>query len=374
MRIGLNLLYMLPGIVGGTETYAAGLLRGLSEIDTQDEFVIFVNMEGKDWPIMEVSNFSRVVCPVKATSRRQRYLFEQLRFPRLLAQHKIDVVHSLGYVTPFMAPCPSVVSILDIVYDYPGAFPFLKKQLLKALVVASAQRADHIITISEASRRQIVSRLHVPSEKTTVTLLATKAQKGGNDANWSGLSSKLGIRGNYLLAFSSLSPSKNIPMLLRVFAQLRTELTEDVQLILVGHPPRRGLPLRELTDSLGLHESVVFTGYLSDSDLALVLRHATVFVFPSLYEGFGIPVLEAMEAGVPVACARVASLPEVAGNAALLFEPTSIEEMTNVLSSMLTDSDLRNNLVGEGYKNVRRFSWTDTARKTLQVYRKVASP
>jgi glycosyltransferase involved in cell wall biosynthesis len=371
MRIGINLLYLIPDVVGGTETYASGLLHGLAKIDKEDEFIVFVNIEGKNWPIPDASNFARVVCPVRAIRRSRRYFYEQVRFPRLLAKHKIDVVHSLGYVTPLMSRCPSVVSILDIVYDYPGAFSFFKKQVLKLLVAASAKRAEHIITISEASCKQIVSRLHVRAEKVTVSLLAAKARKPNGEQEWAGLSSKLGIYDNYCLAFSSLSPSKNIPMLLKVFAQLRKELRKDVQLVLVGHQPSRGEPLRELTDSLGLNDSVVFTGYLSDDDLEQSLRHATVFVFPSLYEGFGIPILEAMAAGVPTACSRVASLPEVAGDAALFFDPISPDEMTRTLKYLLTNSNLRDELVVKGYKNLQRFSWTNTAAKTLQVYQKV---
>ena len=372
MKIGINLLYLLPGVVGGTETYAAGLLHGLAQIDQRDEFIVFVNRESATWPIPEAPNFSRVVCPVHATIRSRRYLFEQLRLPRLLAKYKIDVVHSLGYVTPLMAPCRSVVSILDILYDYPGAFSYLKKQLLKLLVVVSAQRAEHILTISEASRGQIVSRLHVRPEKVTVSLLASKTRKAGNEQNWAGLSSKLGICGDYLLAFSSLSPSKNIPTLLQAFARLRAGLSESVQLVLVGHQPKRGALLRKLTDSLGLHDSAVFTGYLSDDALALVLKHATVFVFPSLYEGFGIPILEAMAAGVPTACSNVASLPEVAGDAALLFDPTSLEEMIKALTCLLTNPSLRDELVAKGHQNVQRFSWANTAEKTLKIYQKVA--
>jgi glycosyltransferase involved in cell wall biosynthesis len=372
MKIGINLLYLLPGVVGGTEVYAAGLLHGLAKMDQENEFIIFVNRESATWPIPEKPNFSRVVCPVQAILRSRRYVFEQCLFPLLLAKHKIDIVHSLGYVTPLMAPCRSVVSILDIVYDYPGAFSYIKKQLLKLLVVASAQRAEHILTISEASREQIASRMYVRTGKVTVSLLAPKARKIGNEKNWADLSSALGICGNYILAFSSLSPSKNIPTLLQAFARLRTGLSKSVQLVLVGHQPMRGAHLRELTDSLGLQDSTVFTGYLSDDALALVLKHATVFVFPSLYEGFGIPVLEAMVAGIPTACSNVASLPEVAGDAALLFDPTSIEEMTEALTCLVTNPSLRDDLVAKGHKNVQRFSWANTAEITLKIYQKVA--
>ena len=373
MRIGLNLLYLLPVTVGGSETYASGLLNGLAQINREDEFIIFVNRESANWPFPAAPNFTRVICPVSAVSRTRRYLFEQFWLPRLVKEHHVELLHSLGYVQPLVLSCRSVVSILDIVYDYPVAIPFVKKQLLKFLVLASAQRADHIVTISKASRCQIVSRLKVQPEKVTVTLLAPKIRKPGDERNWPGLASQLGIRGNYLLAFSSLSPSKNIPLLLQAFVRLPTGLTENLQLVLVGHEPQRGASLRQMATSLGLRDQVVFAGYLSDDDLNLVLKHATVFVFPSLYEGFGIPVLEAMAAGVPVACSNAASLPEVVANAALLFDPHSLEEIMVALKRVLTTPALRDELVSKGYLNLERFSWKTTAEKTLEVHRRVAS-
>ena len=367
MRIGINLLYLLPGVVGGTETYAKCLLEELARIDDQNQYVVFVNRESQAWPLPE--GFARVVCPVNATSRPNRYLFEQLRLPFWLSRQKVDLVHSLGYVTPIVTPCPSVVSILDILYEYPGSHTFFRRQLLKLLVGASARFSNRIITISNASKEAIASRLHVGLDKVTVSLLAHKPRPAGDEAAWQGLKDQLGITGNYLLAFSSLSPSKNIPMLLSAFARFRQDTGATTQLALVGHPPKSGVPLRELVERLQLGGAVVFTGYLADEQLSSVLKHALAFVFPSLYEGFGLPVLEAMDAGVPTACSNAASLPEVAGDAALMFDPRSMDEMTHALARLLTDPSLREELVRKGHENTRRFSWRKTAEITLQVYR-----
>jgi glycosyltransferase involved in cell wall biosynthesis len=150
-------------------------------------------------------------------------------------------------------------------------------------------------------------------------------------------------------------------------------MPNKIQLVLVGHEPRRGTTLRELVYTFNLQDRVVFTGYLFDDDLALILKHAHIFAFPSLYEGFGIPVLEAMAAGVSVVCSNAASLPEVAGDAALFFDPTSLDEMTTTLKRLLINSNLRDELIAKGYKNVQRFSWVDTAGKTLEIYQKVVS-
>ena len=370
MRIGINLLYLLPGLVGGTETYAKCLLDALALVDDQNQYVVFVNRESRSWPLPE--GFERVVCPVDATNRASRYLFEQFRLPFLLSRNKVDLVHSLGYVTPFFTPCPSVVSILDIIYDYPGSYGFFRRQMLKLLVGASARFSNRIITISSASKYEIMSRLHVRRDKITVSLLSHKPREASGEFGQLGLTmDHLGIAGDYLLAFSSLSPSKNIPMLLSAFAQYRQDAGATTQLVLVGHPPKNGVPLRELVDELQLGDAVVFTGYLSDEQLSTVLRHALAFIFPSLYEGFGLPVLEAMDAGVPTACSNAASLPEVAGDAALMFNPRSLDEMTHALTRLLSEPTLREQLVRRGYENARRFSWRNTAETTLQVYRQV---
>jgi len=373
MRIGLNLLYLLPGRSGGTETYAAGLINGLAEVGSENEYIVFLNEESAAWPLPQLANFHRVICPVAATSRARRYFYEQLIFPRLIKQHRLDLLHSLGYVAPLLIGCPSVVSTLDIVYDSPGGYSFPKKQLLRYLVNSAARKAQHIVTISEASSQQIVSGLNVSPDKITVTLLAPRDRPAVAAAADRSVVDRLGVTGDYLLAFSSTSPNKNIPLLLETFSQLPSELSANLKLVLCGHEPLRGTPLRNLTDELGLQDRVLFTGYLSDEDLPKVLAHARVFVFPSLYEGFGLPILEAMQAGVPVASSNAASLPEVCGDAALLFDPRSPAALRSVLERLLTDRDLCAELIAKGYANLERFSWKFTAEGTLQVYRQVLS-
>ena len=366
MRIGLNLLYLLPGIVGGTETYAKGLLEGLAEIDQQNEYFVFVNRESETWPLPEAANFRRVVCPVRAVSRARRYLFEQLRLPFFIRPFNLQVLHSLGYMTPAFLPSGSVVTIHDLLYDYPA--PLLRRMLLRFFVTLSARSSDRILTGSEVSKKQIASRLGVPAEKIRVIPNAPK-DRTRRAADIEAIKRRLGLRDAYLMALSSFSPSKNIPRLLHALALLERAWPEDHRLVLAGHMPSRGTTLFAEVEKLGLGKRVVFTGYLPDEELIVLLRHASVFVFPSLYEGFGIPVLEAMEAGVPVACSDAASLPEVAGDAALMFDPLSVEAIAAAVMRLIDDPDLRADLIGRGHRNVARFSWRRAAEETLQVYR-----
>lgn len=372
MRIGLNLLYLLPGIVGGTETYAAGLIRGLAQIDKENEYFVFVNCEAAEWPLPDAPNFHRVVCSVKAISRTKRYLFEQFKLPFLVQSYQLQLLHSLGYVSPVFLPCKSVVSILDIIYDYPGSFA--RRQLLKLFAHISAHRTNGILTLSENSKRQIATHLHVSPQKITVTYLAPKIREESPGVTWTDVKKYLHLNDVYLLALSSFSPSKNIPRLLEALAMLQQELPENMKLVLAGHVPSKGALLLQQVERLNLVKKVIFTGYLSDEKLILLLQHATGFIFPSLYEGFGIPVLEAMAAGTSVACSNAASLPEVAGDAALLFDPLKVDEIAMTIRRLINEPDLRAALVRKGYQNVARFSWKTTAEKTLRVYKTLIGP
>jgi glycosyltransferase involved in cell wall biosynthesis len=366
MHIGLNLLFLVPGVVGGTETYAVSLLRSLAALDRANRYTVFVNAESGDSEWVRQENFTTVVCGVQARSRARRYAYEQTVLPRLALRYGVDVLHSLGYVSPLRLRCASVVTVHDLNYEaIPDSFTPLRRAVLQFFVPRGARRAETVLTLSEASRRRIVARLGVPESRVVVTPCAADRRPTSGDTDFAVLGARLGIDRPYVLALSSGSPHKNLARLLRAFARLTTD---RLQLVIAGHEPTRGESLRALADELRLGSSVRFTGYLSDHDLSLVRRHARVFVFPSLYEGFGIPVLEAMEAGVPVVASNVASLPEVVGDAGRLVDPRSVDDIAAGLREVVADEGLRQDLVQRGYQQLRRFSWESTARRTLEVY------
>lgn len=372
MRVAFNLLYLLPGRVGGTETYAAGLLNGLARIDRETRFLVFLNREAAEWPLPDAPNVSRVVCPVRAESRPRRYLFEQLQLPRLLAREKADLVHSLGYVGPVSSPCPAVVTIPDLNYRAFGeGMPFIRRWTLATFVRLSARRADRILTISEFARGEIETAFGLPPGRIVVTLLSAGDGPAVRTApeDRARRLARLGIRKPFLMAFSREAPNKNIPRLLEAFDHARTTGNLAHQLVLVGHPSegmRARLRLRR-------DDAVRSTGYVAAEDVTALLAEAEFLVFPSLYEGFGLPVLEAMAAGVPVACSRRASLPEVAGDAALFFDPLSVDSIADSIACLAGDGELRRSLRERGLCNVKRFSWEATASKTLEVYREVVA-
>jgi glycosyltransferase involved in cell wall biosynthesis len=367
MKIGINLLYLLPGVVGGTETYAAGLLHGLAQIDHEDEFVVFVNRESSKWPIPQAANFSRVVCPVWAGSRSRRYIFEQLKLPQLFAKHGIDIIHSLGYVGPLSTPCISIVTIHDLNFNrLKDTMPLTKRILLQFFSKQSARRADHVITVSDFSKKEICSVIKLNPDKITVTHEGPIRNTNINLLEkWGELNDQYGIHEPYVVAFGGGALHKNISSLIRAFDLIKDEFPHC--LVLIGHIPA---DVDLSTESIGADtgKRIITTGYVPEEDILPLLRHADLFVLPSLYEGFGLPVLEAQQAGVAVACSNAGSLPEVGGDGAFYFDAKSIESIAKAMRHCLEDKVLRSELIQKGQNNLNRFSWEKTASETLSVY------
>jgi len=368
MKIGINLLYLLPGVVGGTETYAAGLLRGFAEIDRQNGYCVFVNRESESWPLPQAVNFTRVVCPIRAAGRASRYLFEQVRLPRLLARYRIDVVHSLGYVGPLFAPCPSVVTIHDLNYIALGhTMPGTRRTALRFFSIQSAQRADRVITISDFSKKELCRTIKLDPGKTTVTHLgAMRSGASSSSVDWGELTRRYRIRAPYVVAFGGRTLNKNIPHLIRSFALVKEAFPHS--LVLIGHIPSN-VDLASETEEM--RDRITITGSVPEEHVLPLLGHADLFVLPSLYEGFGLPLLEAQQAAVAVACSTAGSLPEVGGDGAIYFDPASIEATADTIRRCLADATFRSQLILKGRENLARFSWEKTARETLSVYQDV---
>ena len=357
MKIGVNLLYLIPGFNGGTETYAAGLLEGFSGLGGDEEFFVFVSQEAASWPLPTHPRFRRVLCPVSANSRPRRYWYEQTVLPDLLKGQGVDLVHSLGYVGPLYPPCSSVLTIPDLNYkNFGDSMSNLRRWALAFFVRQAATRSQKIIAISEFACREIQHEFGFPASKMSVTYLAPRLRSEDNHdgAAPTGLDPAIPL----ILAFSNVSPNKNIPRLIEAFQQARQRYDLPHRLVLIGHRPAALPPSAE----------VHCPGYVDDAVVSQFFRQATMLVVPSTYEGFGLPVLEAMQHGIPVVCSRATSLPEVAGNAALYFDPYSVDEISSQIARVAGDLELQAELRDKGFRNLRRFSWETTARQTLAVY------
>lgn len=370
-KIGINLLYINPKLAGGSVTYALKLIKEIAILDAHNEYVIYVNKECKDINFDVGSNFTIRVLNFEYTSVYLRYFWEQLILPFYIFKDKIDLLHSLGYVTPLITTAKKVVSILDINYKgHSNNMSTSKRFLLGSMVNLSAIFCSKIITISEFSKNQIVQYTKAKSKKVVVTLLSGSSDVTiKKDADTNRVLNKYNIEGNYIIAFSSPSPHKNIE---RLIVAVKDELlnSANMKMVLVGHS-HKSETLVKCIEKNSLIDKIIFTGFVPDEDIQPLMANAKLFVFPSLYEGFGIPLLDAQACEVPVVSSNAGSLPEVGGAAVLYFDPINTNEMTEVISKVLGNDSIMSDLVKKGIENRANFSWKQTAQQTLDVYEKV---
>lgn len=371
MRIGLNLLFLIPNEVGGTETYSTSLIEALSEVDNSNQYYLFINKESRGLTFPLAGNFHRVNCPVTAKNRFYRFVWEQVILPIQVLIYRLDVLHSLGYISPLLLSCKSVVTIHDLNFiSIPEVFTPFTRFVQRIFVTLSAIRATQIIVVSGYIQSQLQGYIPSIYNKVSVVYEAPKRKSADllREEEWSKLKGRYNLNKPYLFVFSSLTPHKNIPRLLMAFKQLQ-EKGVDCQLVVAGHQPEKKPSLLEIAGQLGLEScDVIFTGFLPQTDIEVLLSHAALFVFPSLYEGFGLPALEAMSHGIAVACSNRGSLPEITGKAAILFDPLDINEISERLRQIMTDDMQKGELTKQNVENLKRFSWKKTAIQTIELY------
>lgn len=344
MRVGVNALYLIPGGVGGTEIYLRNLLRGFAAVDEENEFVVFANREtGRDL-IPEAPNFQMVSLPVRAAVRPWRILYEQFGLPGAIRRERIDVLLNPGFTGPAFCACPSVTVFHDLQHKrHPEFFRWFDLPFWRMLLWMSARRSRKLIAVSEATRDDV---------KRFYGVDAVVVHHGVEPAFFD-----LALKrepGDYLLCVSTLHPHKNLERLIRVHASM----PEAPELVIAG---LRGFAAERLEKSA--HGHVRFTGWIPREELYELFRCARAFVYPSTFEGFGMPVLEAMAAGVPVACSDIAPMREIADGFVEFFDPLSDAAMTAAIRRVLDDPGS----VAPARERAREFSWERAGRETLGV-------
>lgn len=371
-RIGLNLLYLVPGQVGGSEIYAKELVGALGRARPDVRWLAFANDEGAPvlrdagWP----ENVSVVHLPVPGVNKPARIATELTRLPIAARRHRVQLLHSLGTTGPIVTPVPHVLSILDLIYlHFPDTFPAPARLGLRAVVGPAARRADRVVTISQAVKDDVVAELGVPAEHVDPVLLGFGASRPRTPpADAAALGERFGLgAGRVVLCVSAALVHKNLPRLIDAFAALGPGF-EDCRLVLAGHAGREADALRARAEAAGVGDRVVQTGWIERDELEGLYALATCCVYPSLHEGFGMPALEAMVRDVPLACADATSLPEVAGDAAELFDPTDVQAIRTATARLLTDESRRDELVARGRERVRLFTWERCAAGVLASY------
>jgi glycosyltransferase involved in cell wall biosynthesis len=348
MRIGVNALYLIPGGVGGTEIYLRSLLEAMTRVDRANEWVVFTNRETGNLPPFECR-----VQPVNAVNRAARILWEQTALPLAAARHRLDVLFNPGFTAPLMAPCPQVTVFHDMQHKRrPEHFRWFDLPAWRALLFASACVSDRLIAVSEATRRDVLHHYPIPSGKVAVV-------EHGVDERMFELAARRSPQ-PYLLCVSTLHPHKNLERLVRVFARFRARHPEW-RLVLAGMRGFHAEAVERAIAAAKLQEAVRVTGWIEREELYELYRCAGAFVYPSTFEGFGMPVLEALAAGLPTACSNIEPLRSVAADAAVLFDPYDDDAMGAALERLGADAP-----VG-GPERAREYSWEAAARATLTV-------
>ena len=377
MRIALDARAASHPQRGGFKTYTEGLIQGLAEVDGSNQYVLYVDRDyHPGFPLPK--NFD-----VKVVSSKPRLIGagwrEQVALPRLLRRGKYDLAHFPCNTAPMHYSIPFVVTIHDLIpvlysprvlssLHRTDLHQFCIKMYVRALIGVAARQARRVITVSQASRQDLIERYHIIPEKILVVPQAPGVAFKPHEPSQARqiVASEFGIREEYLLALGSADPRKNVTAVIQVYADLPSALREKYRLVLVlAHATLRER-IRSLIAVKGLVDRV--TVLVNPPELVGLYNAATVFVFPSLYEGFGMPVLEAMACGTPVVASNCSSIPEVVGEAALLVDPTQSAKIAEAVQKILADDVLRMELRDRGLRRAAQFSWERTARETLRVY------
>jgi glycosyltransferase involved in cell wall biosynthesis len=368
MRVGLDLLYLVPGETGGRETYARELVPALRERSPELELVAFVNRDAGAQLAAELGEgICAVVLPISARRRGQWALGELALVSVAARRARVELLHSMANFAPTWGGFRRVVTIHDLQYKaVPELLSWPMRAGTSALLVPAARRADRIIAVSSAGREEIVAGLGAARER--IDVVPNGVRPASPSPSTDGVRERLGLgQGAVALAVATNLPHKNLTALIEALALLAPE--ERPMLVLVGHGTDEEA-LRARAGAAGLTEFVRLLGGRSIEELDSLYALATCLVLPTLHEGFGLPVLEAMARSLPVICSDIPALREVAGNAALYFDPRLPEQIARRMVEVITDQALADRLRELGRARAGAFSWSAAADGTLASYRR----
>jgi glycosyltransferase involved in cell wall biosynthesis len=367
--IGLNALFLEPSHIGGTETYTRELVPALGEAALGWRFVLYLSREAGAVPWELPDNVRISVAPGSSRSRAQRVGWELTGLVAAARRDRVALLHSLGTTSPLWAPLPQVVTVHDLIFEsWPEAFPGIRARALRALVPRTLRRAGRIVADSQATADDVVNRYGVNPQKLRVVPLGPgRPPRPMDSAEAERLRARAGAVGPYLLSVATSQPHKNLGALIEAFRIVHAR-EPRLRLVLVGAAGTADRAVRDAVAAAGLTGAVTLAGRVDDPTLDALYAGALLFVYPSLQEGFGLPLLEAMQRGVPVLSSSASSLPEVGGDAVAYVDATRPAAIAEALVGLVGDPERRAALVAAGRRRLQTFSWERAARETLAVY------
>ena len=360
----------------GISRFIYTLLEGLAALDSGQEYTAFMHPKeanrASESPLARAAHL-RLMGTVGwgADGPLRRIAWEQLALPRMLRTLGIDVFHAPANILPARLPCPSVVTVHDLAFlRYPQFFRPSRRLYQRRFTAHSVARAAQVVAASESAKQDLVELMRVPEERTHVIYpgIAADFQPVGDPETLARFRAKHGLPEQYLLYLGTLEPRKNLLTLVEAYARLRGQVADAPPLVLAGAKGWYYQPLFSRARALGLERSVIFPGYVARDEQPLWYAGAELFVFPSLYEGFGLPVVEALACGTPTITSNVSSLPEVAGDVARQIDPRNAEALAHLLREVLANDDARDRMARAGPSWARQFSIARMARAYATVF------
>lgn len=368
MKIGINGRFLVAKQTG-VQRAAFNLVSALLKIDRNNQYFLFTGQDETKRCEWDYPNVTVIPSDIREGDTFRNLIWEQIKLPKLAKKYGIDILHSPANMAPLFYNGKSILHIHDLCFVVnPDWYSFSFRTWYNFVIPRLAKRASKVITNSNNSRNDLLQFCEVDAAKVSLVYWAVDQSFLTNDSDIP--KHDLGIKEPYILYVGSLEPRKNIRTLVQAFERLRFEHPElKVKLILIGGESPLfadiGLTIRDFKDD------IILKGFVDDELLRIYYRQASLVAYPSLYEGFGLPPLEAMASGVPVVTSTTSSLPEVVGNAALKVNPLDVGQLSESMAKVLIDKDLRNALISKGYKQVQRFNWIRVARNVLAVYYEV---
>jgi glycosyltransferase involved in cell wall biosynthesis len=367
MRVGID-ARLVHYRQAGISQYTMRLLEQLAAIDKEDEFTVFQSRRDGS-KLVDQPNFRK-----RSVWTPPHHRLEQLLLPLELAAADLDVLHSPDFIPPFRRNCKSVITVHDLNFLLYPEFLTPEAASYYGQIDQAVRRCDHIIAVSESTKRDIIRLTGAPESKITVVYEAAHPIYTPLEDEQATRQTKerFGISCDFVLFVSTIEPRKNVPTLLHAYKQLLDNYRTDVDLVLAGEKGWLFQEVFTLVRELSLQQRVHFLGRVSVEDLLGLYNAAQLLVHPAFYEGFGLPPLEAMACGTPVVASNTSAVPEIVGDAALLVDPTEIDEMTVAIWRLLSDPTLVRQMREKGLKRARLFSWRKAAEETLEIYRRLA--
>lgn len=372
IKIGINTLPLFD-TMAGAERYAQNVIKALSKLDKINEYVLFLNCFNKDSYSIYQDNFKNLVCNFPK-NKIARVFYEQFILPRLAEKENIDVLFSTCNIAPIRTKCALVTMIFDLHWlRYPQFFNTIKNFYLNKMLDATAKKSARILTLSESSKKDIVDIFKINPEKISVTYCGSdNIYHDDTDERLFKKQQQKGASGDkYILFVGQFHKRKNIPLLIRSFEKVKKELNIPHKLYLVGRPGDGFNEVVKLYNKSAYKNDIKIMGYLLDENLTLLYNNADIFIYPSLYEGFGLPIVEAFANKVPVISSYASSLPEVGADGALYFNPQNEDELAEKIKILIKNEKLKKELVAKGLKQAEKFTWEKVAQTTLETIEKV---